>query len=74
MVRVGGYKTKDTAYGVAIAGNYAYVADHLSGLLGVNVSNPTNPVLVGNCDTIGYANNVAVSGAYAYVIDQWTGF
>ena len=26
-VRVGGYDTGGTAYGVAVAGNYAYVAD-----------------------------------------------
>ena len=56
------------AYGVAVSGNYAYVADG-AGLEVIDVSNPANPQRVGGYDTSGYAYGVAVSGNYAYVAD-----
>ncbi|MEK7686191.1 MAG: hypothetical protein AAB466_12285, partial [Verrucomicrobiota bacterium] len=56
------------ARGVAVSGNYAYVAAE-SGLLVINVRNPANPVRVGHYDTSGFALGVAVSGNYAYVAD-----
>jgi hypothetical protein len=71
-VRVGGYDTGGMAWGVAVAGNYAYVADFNAGLQVIDVSNPANPVLVGGYDTSGWANGVAVSDNYAYVADaEW---
>ena len=67
--RVGGYDTSGSAYGVAVSGNYAYVADGDAGLQ-VIASNPANPQRVGGYDTSGFlANGVAVSGNYAYVAD-----
>ncbi len=57
------------ACGVAVSGNYAYVADEDAGLQVIDVSNPANPQRVGGYDTSGYANGVAVSGNYAYVAD-----
>ena len=39
---------------MAVAGNYAYVADG-AGLQVIDVSNPANPVRVGGYDTSGYA-------------------
>ena len=42
-VRVGGYDTSGFAYGVAVSGNYAYVADADAGLQVIDVSNPANP-------------------------------
>jgi hypothetical protein len=59
--------------GVAVSGNYAYVADRDAGLLVIDISNPTNPQRVGGCDSWG-GNRVAVSGNYAYVADGSAGF
>jgi hypothetical protein len=54
---------------VAVAGNYAYVADGLAGLQVIDVSNPANCVRVGGHDTSGAAYDVEISGNYAYVAD-----
>jgi len=43
---VGGYDTGE-AYGVAVSGNYAYVADDGAGLQVIDVSNPASPQRVG---------------------------
>ncbi|MBN1920441.1 MAG: hypothetical protein JW892_04305, partial [Anaerolineae bacterium] len=66
-VGAGFYDTPGSAEDVAVSGGYAYVADQISGLRVVNVSNPAAPVEVGFCDTLRYAYGVAVSGDYAYV-------
>ena len=71
--RVGGYDTAGQAWGVAVAGNYAYVADDTAGLQVIDISNPANPQRVGGYDTAGYANGVAVVGNYAYVADGHAG-
>jgi murein DD-endopeptidase MepM/ murein hydrolase activator NlpD/PKD repeat protein len=65
--RVGGYYTSGYAEGVAVSGNYAYVADFDAGLQVIDVSDPANPRRVGGYDTIGYAQGVAISGNYAYL-------
>lgn len=77
-VQVGTYETAGSAQAVAVAGNYAYVADASSndsegqsGLRILDVSIPSTPVLVGSYDiphSIVIA--VAVSGDYAY-LTQW---
>jgi len=69
--------TEDTlpnhAKDVCVYGNYAYVADYMNGLVIVDISNPVNPVTVGNHPsriegyTAAAAIGVAVSGDYAYV-------
>src|SRR5687767_7737414 len=46
-VRVGGYDTSGQALGVAVSGNFAYVADWDAGLQVIDVSNPANPQRVG---------------------------
>ena len=46
-VRVGGYDTSGRAYGVAVAGGYAYVADDWAGLQVIDVRNPAAPARVG---------------------------
>ena len=58
------------AFGVAVSGNYAYVAIEWAGLQVIDVSNPANPRRVGGYDTGGHAWGVAVSGNYAYVADR----
>ncbi len=53
--RVGGCDTSGRASGVAVSGNYAYVADCGAGLQVIDVSNPANPQRVGGYDTSGDA-------------------
>ncbi|RKY93585.1 MAG: hypothetical protein DRQ01_04420, partial [Ignavibacteriae bacterium] len=55
------------AFGVAVSGSYAYVADWYAGLRIIDVSRPTSPQEVGFYNTSGNALGVAVSGSYAYV-------
>jgi hypothetical protein len=72
-VEVGYYDTPDGAYGVAVAGNYAYVGNWSAGLRVISVSDPAHPVEVGYCGTPGNALGVAVAGNYAYVADYYNG-
>jgi hypothetical protein len=65
--------TTGNAYGVAVSGTYAYVADGNSGLQIIDISNPLNPTLTATYDTAGMAYGVAVSGNYAYVADYAAG-
>ena len=55
---------------VAVSGHYAYVADWEGSLQVIDVSDPTNPVGVGGCETgeEAWAVAVAVSGHYAYSV------
>jgi len=57
----------DRPFGVAISGNYAYVASGGEGLIIVNIEDPTNPTLAGSNDTDGWVTEVAISGNYAYL-------
>jgi hypothetical protein len=64
--------TPGHACGVAVSGNYAYVADG-TGLQVIDVSNPVLPTIVGSMATPwGHACGVAVSGNYAYVADGFS--
>ena len=63
----------DFVQGVAVCGNYAYVADGSAGLQVIGISNPASPTRVGGYDTSGSACGVAVSGSYAYVADGDSG-
>ena len=64
----GSYDTND-ALGITLSGNYAYVADGNSGLLIIDISNPSNPTFKSHYDTPGSVYGVALSGSYAYVAD-----
>ena len=72
-VPAGSCDTPGNALGVAVAGDYAYVADYASGLQVIDISDPTNPVAAGSCDTPGTAYDVAIAGDYAYVADAESG-
>ena len=57
----------DNARGLEVAGDFAYVAAHGSGLKVVNISDPMKPVLVGSHALPGGETfAVRVSGGYAY--------
>ncbi len=64
---VGFYDTGGFTRGVAVSGQYVYMADIEDGLRIIDVSNPANPKEVGYYNTGGYAQGVAVSGHYVYV-------
>ena len=69
LVIVGSLDTDGEAEGVAVVGDYAYVADSSKGLKVVNIATPSTPELVGSLDTNDYAMGVTVVGNYAYVAD-----
>ncbi len=56
-----------TAYGVAVSGGYAYVADNTS-IQVLNVSTPSSPVIVGSLSTTN-ATAIAILGSRLYVND-----
>jgi hypothetical protein len=65
---------------VAVAGNYAYVAEQdngnpesVGGLRILDLSNPAEPQQIGAFDIVGTAKAVAVEGDYAYFVDEETG-
>ncbi len=66
---LGTYDT-DNAYEVEVIGNLAYIADGESGLIIINVSNPSAPFFVGSFNTAGIASGVDVVGNFAYVADR----
>jgi len=70
--RVGGYDTSGEALGVAVSGNYAYVADENAGLQVIDVSNPENPRRVGGNSAFG-ASDVVVAGTNVFVAAQYSG-
>ncbi|MHB8157622.1 MAG: T9SS type A sorting domain-containing protein, partial [Desulfocucumaceae bacterium] len=63
------YNTPGVARGMAVSGNYTYVADSDSGLRIIDVSNPTIPTEIGFCNTPGSAWDVVVIDSLAYVAD-----
>ena len=67
--------TSDRALGVAMSGDYAYVAYGYSGLVVIDVSDPTNPTYVGGYDPhdCEYAQDVVVSGGYAFLACGYDG-
>src|SRR2546421_676979 len=71
--RVGGFDTAGRSLGVAVAGNYAYVADEFTGLQIIDISDAVNPQRVGGYDTSGRAYGIVVVGNYAYVADEAAG-
>ena len=69
----GSVDTPGGAWGVAVSGDYAYVADYLSGLQVIDITTPASAQIVGSVDTPSEARGVAVSGNYAYVADGGSG-
>ncbi len=67
LTEVGRCDAFSTAHDVAVAGNYAFIADYNSGLKVVDISDPTGPVLAGSYDTAGNPTGIAVSGDYAFI-------
>ncbi len=70
---IGRWNNSGSANDVAVNGNYAYVADGLSGLRIIDISTPSLPVEVGFWDTDGYTLRVTTDGNYAYISDSGEG-
>ncbi len=69
--------TLGVAFNVAVAGNFAFVANDLDGLRIYDISDPTAPTEVGHApepvDLLAAAEFVAVAGNYAYVANYEDG-
>jgi len=59
--------------GVALFGQYAYVADEDGGLQVVDISTPSAPVIRGFYPTTNSSDGVAIFGGRAYVADEGAG-
>jgi hypothetical protein len=59
--------------GIALSGNYAWIADSGSGLVGIDITDPLNPQPAGCVDTPGDAQGIAVSGSFVYIADGSSG-
>ena len=64
---VGSMDTPDFAGDVHVSGSYAYVADYLSHLLVIDVSDPAGPVVAGSTEALHGAGGVCVTDGYAFV-------
>jgi hypothetical protein len=53
---------------IAISGNYAYTIDRDTGLSAINITDPANPVIAGNCAIGAFVYDLAVAGDYCFVI------
>lgn len=74
IVPVGHINNGGTARSVAVAGNYAFLANEGDGLRIYDISNPANPVNIGHTNSSGgYAWAVAVADHYAYVANLYGG-
>ncbi|MDP2684783.1 MAG: T9SS type A sorting domain-containing protein, partial [bacterium] len=63
--------TPGGAYGVTVNDNYAYLADRFEGLQIIDVTNPSEPVIVGNYQTPEHAqvDQVLIVDNYAYLAE-----
>jgi len=53
---------------IAISGNYVYTIDRDTGLSAINITDPANPVIAGNCAIGAFVYDLAVAGDYCFVI------
>ncbi|MEX1312388.1 MAG: hypothetical protein AB1Z65_18355, partial [Candidatus Sulfomarinibacteraceae bacterium] len=70
---VGSVDTPGIAWGVAVSGSIAFVADMEQGLRVIDVNTPSEPVEIAFIGDIGYSYDVAISGEFAYVVSNADG-
>lgn len=61
--------TPGEANDIMVSSNYAYIADGEQGLQITDISDKTDPKIVGNFNTPGNANGIFIDGNFAYVAD-----
>ena len=73
-IKLGGYYTDGNSKALDVLGDYAYVLTVNSGLIVINITDPTHLVLSGSLNGIGYGSidhsgvgSITVSGDYAYI-------
>ena len=54
---------------IQISGNYAFITNYIEGIRVVDISDPSNPVEIGNAGSA-YFNYIAMDGNYLYVTDN----
>lgn len=59
-------------WNIEIAGNYAYVCD--GGLRVIDITNPSNPLLIANFTTAKPAFDLSLEGDFVYIAGSETGF
>jgi hypothetical protein len=69
LTHVGSVITPGHAYGIAVAGDRAYVADAYGHLQVYDISDPTNPTWAASYTTRNTSRDVVVAGDWAYVAD-----
>jgi len=67
------YSTPGWATGVTASGNYLYVAATSAGMRIINVSDPAQPVEVGDLGSPSVTAGITISGTYAYVAEYDAG-
>jgi len=69
---VGSYDNLTDAYDVDVIWPYAYICEYLSssGLVILDISDPTNPVFVSSYTTPGRTHDIDVENGYAYLADD----
>ena len=67
------YDTSNSLFDVQIEGELAILSEWGDGIKILNISDPTNPRLVGYYDTSGLAFETCVKGNYIYVADRDAG-
>ena len=65
--KVGELETGNGAFGITVIDNLAYVSAQGLGLLIVNITDKTNPILISQTSVGGIANRAFVHGNYVYV-------
>ena len=71
--RIGRVQLPGTVRGIAVSGQYAYVASSEGGLQVVDISAPAAPIVRGFYPTSSWTDGVAVLGGRAYVADEGVG-
>lgn len=66
------FETQAPVRGVALSGDYAYLATSSAGLRIADVSDPSDPRALGSLEARGRTVAVAVSGNHAYIIETIT--
>lgn len=72
-VEVAYFNTRGGGEGIALDGDYVYIADVTAGLSIIDISDLESPFEVGVADSPGRAYKVALSNNYAYVADGSAG-
>jgi hypothetical protein len=65
--------TRSDAHGVAVAGNYAYIADRMANFWIADISDPENPFEVSSLNFYGEFWDVEIRGDYAYAAASYSG-